>query len=63
MAKEPQSDAFSVADAALFGSRLQQAGFQDVQVHVIPLTLHFPSFEVLTAWWGSPGSKLWLRLT
>jgi ubiquinone/menaquinone biosynthesis C-methylase UbiE len=52
-AKEPQVDVFSLADAALFASRLKQAGFQDVQVQVIPLTFHFPSFEVLTAWWGS----------
>jgi ubiquinone/menaquinone biosynthesis C-methylase UbiE len=52
-AKEPQADVFSLADAALFASRLKQAGFQEVQVQVIPLTVHFPSFEVLTAWWGS----------
>lgn len=52
-AKEPQVDVFSLADAALFGSRLQQAGFQDVQVQVIPLIFHFPSFEVLADWWGS----------
>lgn len=52
-ANEPQADVFSLADAALFASRLKQAGFQDVQVQAIPLTFHFPSFEVLTAWWGS----------
>ena len=23
-------------------------------MHVIPLTFHFPSFEALMAWWGSP---------
>jgi ubiquinone/menaquinone biosynthesis C-methylase UbiE len=51
--EEPQVDAFSLADVVLFGSRLQQAGFQQVQVQVLPLTLHFPSFEVLTDWWGS----------
>jgi ubiquinone/menaquinone biosynthesis C-methylase UbiE len=49
---EQPSNAFSLADAALFASRLKQAGFQEVQVQVIPLTFHFPSFEVLTAWWG-----------
>jgi len=43
-AKEPQADVFSLADAVLFASRLKQTGFQQVQVQVIPLTLHFPSF-------------------
>lgn len=61
-AKEPQADVFSLADAALFASRLKQAGFQEVQVHVIPLTFHFPSFEVLTAWWGSSWKKALAKL-
>jgi len=52
--EEPQADAFRLSDAALFASMLKQAGFQDMQVHVIPLTFHFPSFEALMAWWGSP---------
>jgi len=61
-AKAPQADVFSLADAALFGSRLQQAGFQQVQVQVIPLTFHFPSFEVLTAWWRSSWKKALAKL-
>ena len=61
-AKEPQADVFSLADAALFASRLKQAGFQEVQVQVIPLTLHFPSLEVLTAWWGSSWKKALAKL-
>ncbi len=61
-AKEPQADVFSLADAALFANRLKQAGFQEVQVQVIPLTFHFPSFEVLTAWWGSSWKKALAKL-
>lgn len=60
--KEPQADVFSLADAAFFGSRLQQAGFQQVQVQVIPLTFHFPSFEVLTDWWGASWKKALAKL-
>ena len=41
---------------------LKQAGFQQVQVQVIPLTFHFPSFEALTAWWGSPWKKALAKL-
>lgn len=61
-AEEPQADVFSLADAGLFASRLKQADFQEVQVHVIPLTFHFPSFEVLTAWWGSSWKEVLAKL-
>jgi ubiquinone/menaquinone biosynthesis C-methylase UbiE len=60
--EEQQVDVFSLADAALFGSLLKQAGFPGVQVHVIPLTFHFPSFEALTAWWGFPWKNALARL-
>jgi ubiquinone/menaquinone biosynthesis C-methylase UbiE len=46
------ADPFSLADAALFAGALIEAGFRQVQVHAIPLTFQFPSFEVLTTWWG-----------
>lgn len=59
---EEQLNPFRLSDAALFASMLKQTGFQEVQVHVIPLTLHFPSFEVLTAWWGSPWKKALAKL-
>lgn len=52
--QEKASDPFSLADAAFFVSRLAEAGFQEVQMQIIPLTFHFPSFEVLTTWWGTP---------
>ena len=61
-AKGPQADVFSLADAVLFASRLKQAGFQEAQVQVIPLTFHFPSFEVLTAWWGSSWKEALAKL-
>ena len=41
---------------------LTEAGFQEVQVQVIPLTFHFPSFEALTAWWGSHWKKALAKL-
>jgi ubiquinone/menaquinone biosynthesis C-methylase UbiE len=52
--QEKASDPFSLADAAFFASRLSEAGFREVQVQIIPLTFHFPSFEALTTWWGTP---------
>jgi len=61
-AKAPQADVFRLSDAALFASMLKQAGFQEVQVQVIPLTFHFPSFEALTAWWGSRWKKALAKL-
>ncbi len=61
-AKEQQADPFSLADAALFASALTDAGFQEVQVQAIPLTFHFSSFEMLTAWWGSPIEKALAKL-
>ena len=60
--EEQQFDLFSLADAALFASMLTEAGFQEVQMQVITLTFHFPSFEVLTAWWGSPWKKALAKL-
>ncbi|MGH2347334.1 MAG: methyltransferase domain-containing protein [Chloroflexota bacterium] len=50
--EERWSDPFSLADAVFFARALSQAGFQDVQVHTMPLTFHFPSFDVLATWWG-----------
>ena len=61
-AKAPQADVFRLSDAALFASILKQVGFQEVQVQVIPLTFHFPSFEALTAWWGSRWKKALAKL-
>jgi ubiquinone/menaquinone biosynthesis C-methylase UbiE len=60
--EEQQFDLFRLSDAALFASMLKQMGFQEVQVQVIPLTFHFPSFEALTAWWGSPLKKALAKL-
>jgi hypothetical protein len=37
-------------------------GFQEVQVEALPLIFHFPSFEMLTAWWGSPFEKALAKL-
>jgi SAM-dependent methyltransferase len=50
--QEPLSDPFSLADAAVFARALTEAGFRDVQVQATLLTFHFPSFDVLRAWWG-----------
>ena len=55
--EEPRFDVFSLADAALFASMLTETGFQGVQVQAIALPFRFPSFEVLTAWWGSSLKK------
>lgn len=60
--KEQDSVLFSLADSSLFASMLTEAAFQDVQVQVIPLTFHFPSFDMLTAWWGSPFQKALAKL-
>ncbi|HEX6483156.1 MAG TPA: class I SAM-dependent methyltransferase [Ktedonobacteraceae bacterium] len=60
--EEQQFDLFSLADAALFASMLTEAGFPEVQMQVITLTFHFPSFEVLTAWWGSPWRQALAKL-
>jgi ubiquinone/menaquinone biosynthesis C-methylase UbiE len=49
---EQESDAFSLADAALFARALTEAGFRQVDVQPIALTFRFPSFAVLTDWWG-----------
>ena len=49
---EQRYDLFSLADAALFASTLDAAGFQHVQVHALPLTFSFPSFEAFIAWCG-----------
>jgi ubiquinone/menaquinone biosynthesis C-methylase UbiE len=55
--EEPRFDVFSLADAALFASMLTETGFQGGQVQTIALPFRFPSFEVLTAWWGSSFKK------
>lgn len=60
--EEQQDEAFRLSDAALFSSRLKQAGFQAVQVQVIPLTFHFPTFEALTDWWGSSWKEALAKL-
>lgn len=60
--EEQRSDPFSLADAALFADVLTEAGFQEVQVRTIPLTFHFPSFEVLRAWWGPSFEKALAKL-
>lgn len=46
-------DPFSLADTTVFARMLTEAGFRQAQVHAIPLTFRFPSFEVLAQWWGS----------
>jgi ubiquinone/menaquinone biosynthesis C-methylase UbiE len=60
--EEPRFDVFSLADAALFASMLTETGFQEVQVQAIALPFRFPSFEVLTAWWGSSFKKALAKL-
>lgn len=43
---------FSLADAAHFTGLLKVAGFEDVLVQTITTTFHFPSFDLLRAYWG-----------
>jgi ubiquinone/menaquinone biosynthesis C-methylase UbiE len=57
-----ESDAFSLADAALFARMLAAAGFSQVQVEAIALTFHFPTFEVLADWWGPSFDKTLAKL-
>ncbi|GCE30793.1 hypothetical protein KDA_62770 [Dictyobacter alpinus] len=51
---EKASDPFSLADQDFFVRTLETAGLREVQIHVIKLTFHFPTFDVLTSWWGTP---------
>jgi len=55
--EEQWPDPFRLSDAALFASALTSAGFREVQVQAIAQTFQFPSFEVLTTWWGHPFEK------
>lgn len=57
-----ESDAFSLADAALFVRTLTAAGFRQVQVEATALTFHFPTFEVLADWWGPSFEKALAKL-
>jgi ubiquinone/menaquinone biosynthesis C-methylase UbiE len=57
-----ESDAFSLADAALFARVLAAAGFSQVQVEAIAPTFHFPTFEVLADWWGPSFDKTLAKL-
>jgi ubiquinone/menaquinone biosynthesis C-methylase UbiE len=43
---------FSLADAAHFAGVLKVAGFQEVLLHTITISFHFPSFDLLRAYWG-----------
>jgi ubiquinone/menaquinone biosynthesis C-methylase UbiE len=50
---EPQRfGVFSLADTAHFAGVLENAGFQQVEVQAITTTFHFPSFDLLRAYWG-----------
>jgi ubiquinone/menaquinone biosynthesis C-methylase UbiE len=60
--EEKWSDPFRLSDASLFTHALTEAGFQEVQVQAIGLTFHFPSFEVLTTWWGPPFERALAKL-
>jgi ubiquinone/menaquinone biosynthesis C-methylase UbiE len=59
---ERQPDVFSLADEATFARLLTEAGFREVQVHALPLTFRFPSFEALAAWCGPLFDKALARL-
>jgi ubiquinone/menaquinone biosynthesis C-methylase UbiE len=61
-AAEDQPDVFSLADEATFIRGLTEVGFREVQVHALPQTFRFPSFEALTAWWGPLFDRTLARL-
>ncbi|HEV8190190.1 MAG TPA: hypothetical protein VGP82_01705 [Ktedonobacterales bacterium] len=56
------TDPFSLGDATNFAHALTAAGFRQIQVETIALTYDFPSFEVLTDWWGPPFAEALAKL-